>query len=492
MRRQNLELHPINTDLGSVFNGVPMCIVVLGGDLCIRRFTPLAEEMLNLVPADVGRPITDIRPSSDFPDFAQAFQEVIHDVLFQEKEVQDGSGRWYSLRLLPYQTLEDRIEGAVMVLVDTDNLKRSEERIKGALGYAESIIETVRWPLLVLDARLRIERANRSFFETFRVSPGDTLGQAISRVGSGQWDIPGLIGRLEDVLAKNLAFTDFEVEREFARIGQRTMLLNGQPIRGDAGRPGSILLAIEDVTERKQLEKRVQERTAQLNETVQELEAFSYSASHDLRSPLRAIRGFADLALVEGGEQLPPAVKSYLERIASSAIRADRLVQDVLSYSRVSRANVRLAPIDLEKLVRDIVQQYPAFQPPKAEVFIETPLLMVTGHEASLIQSATNLLTNATKFVLPGTVPRIRIWTDPVGPQVRIWFEDNGIGIEPTNLVRIFGIFERLHSVKDYEGTGIGLAIVRKSIERMGGSVGAESDLGHGSRFWIQLNGVPG
>ena len=149
---------------------------------------------------------------------------------------------------------------------------------------------------------------------------------------------------------------------------------------------------------------------------VQELEAFSYSVSHDLRSPLRAMLGFADLALQQGGEQLTPQVKDYLQRIIAGASRADRLVQDVLTYSRVSRANIRLAPIDLEKLLRERHRSsMPSFQPPQAEIQVQSPLLPVLGHEASLGQCVTNLLGNAIKFVLPGTIPRIKIWTEPVG-----------------------------------------------------------------------------
>jgi two-component system CheB/CheR fusion protein len=487
MTNRNLELHRTNSDLHNVLGAVRMCIVVLDGGLCIRRFTPLAEKMLNLVPTDVGRPITNIRFNFDFPDLEAVILEVINTARPQEKEVQSKDGLWHSLRILPYKTLDNRIDGAVLVLVNIDALKRSEQRIHGALDYAESIIETVREPLLVLKENLQIERANRSFYRIFQASPGETQGQLLSQIGGGQWDDARLRALLEEVLSRNTAFDDFEVEREFERIGHRIMLLNGRPIPGGPEHARRILLAIEDITERKQLEKQVEERTTRFRETVQELEAFSYSISHDLRSPLRAMSGFAELALDLGREQLTPQVKDYLQRVIAGAHRADRLVQDVLTYSRVSRANIRLAPIDLEKLLREVIEEYPKFQPPNAEIRVLSPLLKMMGHEASLGQCVTNLLGNAIKFVAPGTVPQIKIWTEPVQGQARIWFEDNGIGIEPANQARIFGIFERVHSAREFEGTGIGLAIVRKGVERMEGSVGVESELGKGSRFWIQL-----
>lgn len=256
-----------------------------------------------------------------------------------------------------------------------------------------------------------------------------------------------------------------------------------------------------DVTERRrteeqlreandQLELHVAERTAELRDSVQELEAFSYSISHDLRSPLRAMLGFAELALAEGGEQLSPRAKDFLQRVITSANRADRLVQDVLAYSRASRANIVLGAVNVEKLLRELIEQSPQFQPPGVEILIHGPLLPVLGHEAMLAQCLTNLLCNAIKFVSPQTTPRIDIRTEAHGNWVRLWIQDNGIGIDPVNLGRIFNIFERVHSALQFEGTGIGLAIVRKGVERMGGNVGVESALGKGSRFWIQLKGI--
>ena len=238
------------------------------------------------------------------------------------------------------------------------------------------------------------------------------------------------------------------------------------------------------------LEQRVAERTSELRQSIADLEAFSYSASHDLRSPLRAMRGFAELAMQHGAEELSPRLRDYLKRILGGAKRADLLVQDLLNYSRISCGNITLEPIALEELITNVVEQNTQFQPPNAELELRRPLLPVIGHKASLAQCITNLLSNATKFVPPGSLPRVQIWTQPMGNQVRLWVEDNGIGIEQKDLARIFGIFERIQPIEQYEGTGIGLAIVRKAAERMGGSVGVESQPQHGSRFWIQLKGA--
>jgi signal transduction histidine kinase len=235
------------------------------------------------------------------------------------------------------------------------------------------------------------------------------------------------------------------------------------------------------------LETNVRERTARLQESVAELEAFSYSLSHDMRAPLRAIQSFTEIVLEEFGAKIGPEGTSHLNRVISAAVRMDRLIQDVLAFSRVSRQEIALEPVDVEKLVRDILHERPTLQPPKAEITIESPLQRVTGHTASLTQCLTNLLDNAVKFVPRGVTPRVRIRTESVPQAVRIWIEDNGIGIAPEARSRLFGMFQRLHTRNEYEGTGVGLAIVRRAAERMNGRVGVESEPGRGSRFWIEL-----
>ena len=165
----------------------------------------------------------------------------------------------------------------------------------------------------------------------------------------------------------------------------------------------------------------------------------------------------------------------------------DRLILDILTYSRLNRREVSLHPVSLDALVREIVQVYPALESTRAHITIPKPLPTVMGHEPYLTQAVSNLLDNAVKFVPTGTTPRVRIWADERGPYVRLWIGDNGIGIKPEHKARLFGMFERVHPEKQFEGTGIGLAIVRKAVERMGGQTGVESDGLTGSDFWIEL-----
>jgi PAS domain S-box-containing protein len=235
------------------------------------------------------------------------------------------------------------------------------------------------------------------------------------------------------------------------------------------------------------LERAVAERTAKLRESIEELETFSYSLSHDMRAPLRAITSFSEILEMRFGEQLGREGKDLLDRVISSAGRLDRLIRDVLAYSRITLAPIGRTRLDAEKLIRQIIEEHPSFQAPNAQIEIQTPLLPFVGHEASLTQCVYNLFSNAIKFVPNGTKPHIRIWTEPLGNYVRLWVEDNGIGIPAEAKDRMFLMFQRFHRSTEYEGTGIGLAIVRKAVERMGGKVGVESELGRGSRFWLLL-----
>lgn len=235
------------------------------------------------------------------------------------------------------------------------------------------------------------------------------------------------------------------------------------------------------------LERTVAERTARLEETVSELEAFSYSVSHDLRAPLRAMQNYSQFLLEDFADKLNGEGKEYINRIINASSRLDRLIQDILTYSRATRGEITIQSIEPERLIADIIDHYPTLQEPRAHVIVQSPLLQVAAHEASLTQCISNLLVNAAKFVQQDVVPEVKIWTEINGSQVRINFQDNGIGIDSHYLSRIFKMFERAPRASGYDGTGIGLAIVRKAVERMGGSVGVESELNKGSKFWIQL-----
>jgi len=255
---------------------------------------------------------------------------------------------------------------------------------------------------------------------------------------------------------------------------------------------GDVLMWIgsnTDIDEQKRAEERLErtvaERTAKLREIIGELEAFSYSIAHDMRAPLRSLTGFSNVLLTECADKLDAEGKGYLHRIATAAGRMDMLIQDVLNYSRIVRAELPLEAVDVGELLSGIVETYPMLSPDKADVILEGPFPRVLGNQAMLTQVFSNLLGNAVKFVSPGIRPRVRVWTEERGERVCLLFEDNGIGIPAHQHARIFRIFEQ--GISGYEGTGIGLAIVKKAVERMGGKIALESEPGRGSTFSVEV-----
>jgi len=241
------------------------------------------------------------------------------------------------------------------------------------------------------------------------------------------------------------------------------------------------------VAERKDNEEQIRRQVVALEAANRELEAFVYSVSHDLRAPLRSIHRYGTLLHEEHAGRLDSEARDYLHRMTSAAERMDELIQGLLVYTRISRSEIQLHPVDTSGVLAEVmVQLADDLRQSDAEVRIDRPFPTVKGDALLLSQSLTNLMTNALKFVAPGTRPVVHLWSDRAGPQTRLWVEDNGIGISPQDQARLFRVFERLGGAT-YPGSGIGLAIVKRAAERMGGSVGVESAPGRGSRFWIAL-----
>ena len=365
------------------------------------------------------------------------------------------------------------------------------------------LFEAARDGILILDpVTRRITDANPFMSELLGYTYEELVGKEL-------WEI----GLLQDERANRAAFRELR-KQGFIRYENLPLQNKAGQLRevefvsnlyDEDGRE-VIQCNIRDITERRRtqeallsakneiarhaldLERLVEERTAELRETIGELECFSYSVSHDMRAPLRAMQGYSQFLMEEYGSRLDEQGLNYLRQIMRSAVRLDRLIQDVLSYTRVLHAKVPMERVDLDRLVRDVIETFPNGQPVKPEIQIEGALPHVMGTPALLAQCVSNLLTNGAKFVSPGATPRLEVSAEALDDaSIRVWIKDNGIGIAPENHERIFRLFERIHAPEEYEGTGIGLTIVRKAAERMGAQVGFESELGKGSRFWIQL-----
>jgi PAS domain S-box-containing protein len=366
-------------------------------------------------------------------------------------------------------------------------------------SFARSIVETVRHPMLVLDADLRVLTANPAFYRTFQAEVEETVGRPIHELGAGQWNIPQLRVLLEGVLPGG-SFEGFEVQLDLPRLGRKVMLLDARLVRHDEGTP-VVLLAIEDVTERdlargkmhqinRELEARVRDRTAELEAANRELEAFCYSVSHDLRAPLRALDGFSDeLMRTYPGKVLDERGLHYLERIRAGTQRMGRLIDDLLQLSRLSRGEMRRERTDLTALVQGIATDLRQQEPSRSVAIRVQPGLTAWGDAGLLRIALENLLGNAWKFTSKNPAATIEVGQAESQGIPTFFVRDDGAGFDMAHASKLFRAFQRLHQERDFPGNGVGLATVQRVIRRHGGQVWGEGVPDGGATFFFTLPG---
>ena len=493
LRSRNSELDQLNNDLTNLLSSINIPILMLTHDLRIRRFTPMAQRLFNFIPADAGRPFNDIRANLKIPDLEALILEVLETLIVKEIDVQTQGGYWYTLRIRPYRTAQNQIDGVVLVLLDVDALKRSAATLEEARNYAEAIVETVQVPLIVLESDLRVNKANRSFYETFQVSPPETTQSLIFDLGNGQWDIPGLRSLLQDVSIRNTTIQNLEVEHQFERIGQKTMLLNAWKIiqEGDAQR---ILLSIADITERKQLEAErsrllTQEQSArqQSEDANRAKDEFLSNLSHELRNPLNTMMGWSQILRTRQLNET--AVNRALEMIERSAKAQSQLIEDILDVSRITSGKLRLdtRSLDLVWVMNNAIASVQLSAEAKSiQIVSQLTSTVVIGDVDRLQQVLWNVLSNAIKFTPSGG--RVEVTLLPVENNAEIRVSDNGQGIQADLLPYVFDRFRQgdASTTKSSQGLGLGLSIVRHIVELHGGTVQAES-LGEGQGTTITV-----
>lgn len=387
-----------------------------------------------------------------------------------------------------------------VTVFDLTQRKRIEQIGEQARVFAENIFDTLRQPVVVLSQELKVVTANRAYYETFGVQRADVIGRPLAEVGGGVWHIPELFSALGTIVPEHTDLKDFEVAREFPGLGQKVMLLNARKLYRIGNGTTMMLLAIEDITERKHAEKRLQElntslqsRGLELEAANRELEAFSYSVSHDLRAPLRHIEYFSSsLPKVVPPEAIDAKAQRYLQAIATSARTMGQLIDDLLSFARISRTEIRRMPVRLNDIVAEARQSLQTEINGRNIAWEVAPLPEISGDVSLVRQVFANLLSNAVKYTRKHPEARIEIGVEPGAEgEVVVFVRDNGAGFDMKYADKLFGVFQRLHAASEFEGTGVGLANVRRIVERHGGRIWAQAEVDKGATFFLTLPAVP-
>ncbi|HWC19562.1 MAG TPA: PAS domain S-box protein [Terriglobales bacterium] len=398
----------------------------------------------------------------------------------------DGSRFWANVVITRILDESGKLIGFGEVTRDLTERRESE------LQYRRLIEGVTDYAIFSLDAKGYVTSWNSGAKRLKGYESEEIVGQHFSRFYIPQDAAAGLPSRVLETAAAEGHYEGegWRVRKDGTRFWSSVVVT---PIRNEEGVLVGFSKITRDVTDRKRLLDQLQEHSKELElrirereQTNAELEAFSYSVSHDLRAPLRAIEGFTDIILSDFAAKLPSEVKELLGHIATAAARMNRLVQDLLNYSRLSRMDLKLETVNVKAAITDACNQLDTEV--RAGISVSAgPSLEVRAHGAVLRQVILNLLNNAVKFTKPGEPPRVEAKALRRGNYVHIQIKDEGIGIAPQHQERIFQVFERLHNAEEYPGTGIGLAIVRRGIVRLGGTVTLESELGKGSTFEIRL-----
>jgi two-component system CheB/CheR fusion protein len=498
---RNTELTFLGSDLNNLLVSSEIPILIIGSDRCIRRFTPKAEKTFRLIPSDVGRPIGDLKVSFDL-DLDRMVSEVIECLTPLAKEVQDSEGRWMRIQIKPYRTTENKIDGAVIAVLDIDSLKLRLNASDIALKYALSVADAVQLPLVVLGEDLCLKSANLSFFEYFQSSHKSMGTDFFEFLGLSPFQLPKLREALNRSLISDRTSQKFEVDEEFPKIGYRALLVSAKKVRLAETDSEAILVALSDITERKKIEKELaqmlkREKVARVDAEKgnQAKDLFLAMLSHELRTPLTSILSWSQLLRM--GKLSGEKANQAASIIESSAKAQGQLISDLLDVSRIimGKLPMELRDVDPATVIQSALETTRPLAEEKSIEFkteFNTTVGTVSADPDRLQQVIWNLITNAVKFSAKQSVIEVRLNSVKVDSKdfAEIKVIDSGKGIPKEFLPHIFERFSQAENTRTrtYGGLGLGLAIVRNLIELQGGNVRAESEgNGRGATFTVTI-----
>ncbi|MDI1229257.1 MAG: chemotaxis protein CheB [bacterium] len=491
LQHRNVELNQLNDDMSNLLESTDLPILVIGGDLKIRRVTPKADKVFKLTSNEKPRMVRSLQDEITIPNLEEELLKVIKSGRVVEHEVQTRDNHWWLLRIHPYHGDKGKMDAAVIVLFDIDDIRKVRQELHNARDYALSVIETVRDPLVVLDGDLRLQTANEAFYKMFDIDRKHAEKNLIYQTAKGLFDKPELRHLLENVLPEKGSLRDYEITMTFKDSRPSTLLLNARRIIYNDNRTQIFLLAIEDITERKALKNSLQMRTKELVEAASKKDEFLAMLAHELRNPLAPISN--SLQILTAGKADGALTAEAYKVMGRHIAQMGRLIDDLLDVSRIANGKVELHLEEMElkyALQSAIETSAPLIEAAHHVLTINLPSepLWVRVDPARLMQLFGNLLNNAAKYTPHKGQISLSAFSE--GNEAVIRIKDNGVGIPAHMLEKIFDMFAQIDTSLERSrgGLGIGLMLVKQLAILHGGSVCATSEgLNQGSEFTVRL-----
>ena len=463
LNSNNSTLHLLGNDLKNLLESTVIPIVMVDNGLCIRRMTPPAEAVFKVLPSDIGRPITDIKPDFNV-ELKPLLMTVLKDLTNIEREVQDPLGHWYRLQIKPYKTLDNRVDGAVLVLMDIDVIKKRNQELIVAGEFARSVIETMPEPVLVLSADLHVLMANRSFYQAFQVKPEATLNEFVFSLGNGQWNKPDLRMLLEEVLPKDRDFVNYEVVYDFPGIGWKSFMLSGRYMAQAPDTAPLILVSFSDITKRKKIDAALIQA-----EKLSIASRLAASIAHEINNPLEAITNLLYLASTGDDAQV---AKKFSAQALEEVGRVSHITQQTLKFYRQSTAP---SSVQIPEILDSLLVLYHGKLVTNHVVvhrqYREAPQILCLAGD--LRQIFANIIANAIDAMGSGGSLTIRVsasydWRDTGRRGIRTTIADSGTGMDAETLRKIY---EPFFTTKNDMGTGLGMWVSAQLVERLRGDL---------------------
>ena len=473
-------------DLQNIMNSSDVATLFLDAKLHIRFFTPATTALFRLIDSDVGRPLEDFTPHFVDDKILIDARTVLQNLVPAGCEIQTEAGKWYLRRILPYRTVDDQIEGVVITFSDISEMKAAQGKIVAARAQADSIINSIHQPLVVLDGELRVISAGRSYYNAFKATPENTIGKRLWNSDDHHLDVPALHAFLQKIRAEGCAIENYEIEIDLPPLGKRRLLLDASDLRREPGSPRQILVTIDDITERKQVELALEAAKAEAERANLGKSRFLAAASHDLRQPLQTLSLMQGVLLKRVKDE---GVLELVGKLGDTVGAMSGLLNTLLDINELEAGIVVPEKVDfpINDMLDELKTEFAYHTAAKGLAWRVIPSSISVHSDRKLFeQIMRNLLSNAVKYTKRG---KILVGCRQRGDRLRVEVWDTGIGISPDQLKSIFEEFRQLNNPARERslGLGLGLSLVQRMGDLLGVTVDVRSRPGSGSVFAVEV-----